>query len=92
MIKTAGCSCSEVAILAFTLHWPESNATFRWVSILPQQSAHTNTTGWHAAAIPLTTSPSTCTKTIRIALVKNWETPWRWFLREPKHVGVFNVT
>jgi hypothetical protein len=31
-------------------------------------------------------------KTIRIALVKNWETPWRWFLREPKHVGVFNVT
>jgi hypothetical protein len=26
-------------------------------------------------------------KTIRIALVKNWETPWIWFLREPKHVG-----
>jgi hypothetical protein len=31
-------------------------------------------------------------KTIDIALAKNWETPWRWFLREPKHVGVFTVT
>ena len=31
-------------------------------------------------------------KTIYIALAKHWETPWRWFLREPKHVGVFIVT
>jgi len=47
---------------------------------------------WYAA-IPLTTSPSTCTqKTIYIALTKHWETPWRWFLREPKHVGVLIVT
>ena len=30
-------------------------------------------------------------KTIYIALAKHWETPWRWFLREPKHVGVFIV-
>jgi len=25
-------------------------------------------------------------------LAKHWETPRRWFLREPKHVGVFIVT
>ena len=31
-------------------------------------------------------------KTIYIALAKHWEIPWRWFLREPKHVGVFIVT
>jgi hypothetical protein len=32
-----------------------------WVFILPPHSTHTSTTGWYAA-IPLTTSPSTCTK------------------------------
>jgi hypothetical protein len=49
---------------------------------------------WYAA-IPLTASPLTCTKKpyrVYIALAKHWETPWRWFLREPKHVGVFIVT
>jgi hypothetical protein len=61
------------------------------VFILPPQSTHTGTTGWYAA-IPLTTSPSTCTKTIYIASAKHWGTPWWWFLREPKHVGVFIVT
>jgi len=30
-------------------------------------------------------------KPIYIALAKHWETAWRWFLREPKHVGVFIV-
>jgi hypothetical protein len=62
------------------------------VFILPPQSTHTNTTSWYAA-IPLTASPSTCTKNhIYTALAKHWEIPWRWFLREPKHVGVFIVT
>jgi hypothetical protein len=46
---------------------------------------------WYAA-IPLTTSPSTCTKTIYVVLTKHWGTPWWWFLREPKYVGVFIVT
>jgi len=31
-------------------------------------------------------------KNIYIVLAKHWETPWRWFLREPKYVGVFIVT
>jgi hypothetical protein len=31
-------------------------------------------------------------KTIYIVLTKHWGTPWWWFLREPKHVGIFIVT
>jgi hypothetical protein len=35
MIKTLWCSCSEVAILAYTFHLPQSSANCSWVCTVP---------------------------------------------------------
>jgi hypothetical protein len=65
MIKTVWCSCSEVAILAYTFHYPQSIANFSWVCTVPEclavpVSAHPaalSVTALSVIALSVTTLP-----------------------------------